>query len=1480
MAGNKQNIAVTDYWQEFLLRDGYDTEGTLRAKFLAVTDSIVDNEDGTHTFNFSDGTDFILRSNEITDVQYDPSTGVVTVSHSNKTDDTFTLPFIQSGSVTDGVLTLTDQTGTDIVVTGDLTGPQGIQGPGRFTVYQVGDDSTTPNVPNPTQYTITEDFSSTNGLPAGWTITPDSPSPGQSTYAITVLYDAIDAVNGVVTLAWSNVFIAGSAGPSGPAGISITGATVPDSGDDEGKIVFTRNQGQPDIVTRVVAGVHNFQAVEAAGQTTLSWTEGDGTDDSYSFTVSGISQGDAITLYNTTVSYDQDHIVANVDSNGDLSLYRWGDATPASNVPLTDVRWRKLFDRFETIVTNPTVSQVITQPTGTQLELRGSLDIEDRDGDKAIDFSGTSGDWHWEHNGEIYGLVDKDQKKMYYDTTNTASSFPTTGRAGKEIAIKDDLAVLADEITAILIQRNSAGQTLEQWEEAGNSASTFVADSANSLTEVSLANNLNLLANDNYSKMIVATENGNNYHFDLLRFQAVNGRLVLQTDNLVTRLANIDTAVEAAAAAGGHDVIIGDTLGANETLTVPIDAWLILPNSSKHYLYYNHTGADFVITAPGTGYTLQQLAEFLDTNGTLTLINRDEPGGDSSFPTTNLRNGRIFYLEEHDTSGVNDDAPGWYVYRTAKAATGTIGTDYNSPVAADWYVAGATIEATRIYPSLGNTTAAVNPDTIEDIPHVEQFEVTPGIWTFDGVPYIYNGIAHDIDYTQDLWDGAPLAPGTTDTYRSGWETWDNFVARVEGGSVNAQATYTQAGVTVGVESAENRITFGDSEALASFIENVGFPLGNQSHTITAGQSFNIEIVNDDGTFSYSIGQVGTATNLLYDTNTDDHISFPLAAANFSVARTGTIRTNLTEAAVTDIVGGTNVTLGVSDGTLTINSSGGDGAAFNPTEYDPTQVYQTGALVTADGELFQCTATTTAQPGNSTIETEGDNWRSITETLASVDSVATFPLLTPENSIIRVGEIMCVINDPSPYNNGLYRVISHSASGTSVARVDELNHLHEIVEGIIQHSGSSASFEFPDDNPAFITGTLVDETKFTTVEGTKSTSIPSLDTVGPKFEPDNGRMTLIYSNLSDEQITQLEAAVGSDLAFRTTAGGIVTTGNVEDTDNAVPAQSTYHFLLKSVSYRLGTGRRQLNFVMRDLSQATDFVSAFSFEQNTGLTGNAGNLYIPTDGPLVTNLIDNISLVTIVAISGGGGTTLTTNEQLALTGLVDLPNNAFAQKNGTGIGGGTVVTGVALGSHIGEITVTTNNNGTTSTANIGVDHIIFSSDTAGWDGTGIPDDSIGMDGQLALSTVASAAYIKRSGSWSSYIFPSTSMATSLGDLQIVIDQALTDNALETVLEPDTAGLNMAIRANGNGNVIFEDVSTINNITFDAVTYTALLVGVGSSEITTTAAGYDTDGLSYENNSITYYRLFLADGTGEILTTNQNNTDAGDIVYSKTY
>ena len=74
---------------------------------------------------------------------------------------------------------------------------------------------------------------------------------------------------------------------------------------------------------------------------------------------------------------------------------------------------------------------------------------------------------------------------------------------------------------------------------------------------------------------------------------------------------------------GAHDVVVADSLAEGDTLTVPSEDWLILPNSVKHYLYYNHTNSDFTVTAPVGGYTLAQIAEAIETDGTLTLINRD-----------------------------------------------------------------------------------------------------------------------------------------------------------------------------------------------------------------------------------------------------------------------------------------------------------------------------------------------------------------------------------------------------------------------------------------------------------------------------------------------------------------------------------------------------------------------------------------------------------------------------------------------------------------------------------------------------------------------------------------------------------------------------------------------------------------------------------------------------------------------------------------
>ena len=719
----------------------------------------------------------------------------------------------------------------------------------------------------------------------------------------------------------------------------------------------------------------------------------------------------------------------------------------------------------ERVHLNPLGAGVIIN---TSLEVTG--DIEANTGTDGSTRSFNAGtDVHFTEGTVSYLQGDTSAKKVYYDPTNASGGVTTSD--DNEIATVGNLSTLADEITAILIERNSAGQSLEQWEEAGNDASTFVADSSNSLTEVSLANNLNLLANDSYSKMIVATENGNNYHFDLLRFQAVNGRLVLQTDNLVTRLANIDTAISNVSGGGlpvisafsditsptdGQDVYLDTTDGDNQPGIYQYNT-----TDSEWVLVVGGQGVPFGDTLPRESGTLGQLFRLMEADGNYQLgfyvriantgnitdwRQLGEERGNGAFPLTNLYDGRTFYLEQHDTSGTNDDAPAWYVYREAAAETGTIGTNYQSAIAADWYVSGESIEATRIYPTLGDTTASVNPDTIEDVAHVEQFEVTPGIWTFDGTVYIYNGIAHDIDTTQDLWDNAPLAPTTTDTYRSGWETWDNFVARVEGGSVNAQATYSQAGVTASVVSAENRLTFGSAGDVASFVQNIGWPLGNQNFEIAAGSSFNFEIVEMDGTtHSYSAGQLGQTTNFIYDTDTDDHISFQTASVDLSTARTGTIRTNLAEAPVTDIVGGTNVTLGVSDGILTINSSGGASTGgIDLTDYAVLTAYVVGDFVYHKGEIFRCHTAYTSP--NASLEVFGpqnqpENWGPVTENINAIDTLAALELLNTSagtSATIRVGDYFAVQGDTDA-NRGLYIVTATDNSnppttGTEVTKI--------------------------------------------------------------------------------------------------------------------------------------------------------------------------------------------------------------------------------------------------------------------------------------------------------------------------------------------------------------------------------------------------------------------------------------------------------------
>ena len=784
------------------------------------------------------------------------------------------------------------------------------------------------------------------------------------------------------------------------------------------------------------------------------------------------------------------------------------------------------------VALSPTVSQIITQPSGTTLDVRGSFDLEDNSGDKTLDFSGTSGDIHIEEGGNVKTLYDKSAGQWYSDPTNTSGNLPTSDAnklvraGGLQIgAISVGHADFTGNLEEALIEVAYDGTVTSQ---LPLNVETTDAD-----------------ANETFLKR--------NTHGEII-FSLAD---LIQSGDL--RPATSAAVHSSMSGVSTNNVILGDSLAEGETLTVPAEDWLVLPNSVKHYLYYNH-GSEYTITAPADGYDLAQLAEAIAEDGILTLINRDEvslaqfggtsvwqeavrnlyQAGQSVHDFEEIRQGNVtverdaigggatgytldplpmaqgsltnaeyedlFTIVPSDTDSleiqsinsatgllifvdpptqpftityppVNFDAllgfsTREYVRNTTAAPTdgsdverpidGTYdGTTFSLNSSEYWIRRFITNAVWRINQNyiVGDTSSYVDSRGVDrvvfcEINHLSSEENNPEIagnvvheehtTPVEGSPWRplgssislstgQNGSARQVlvadggaaavinSVTQTAnipagqvqeWfivvgdgTGAVTLPAsqipavndvisfgtgneaTTEEYRvtqvdagltvvkfagtipaevsALFNSGDNvnifdagprqdfgqidrivfdpthFTVNTEaqnighahislvdgiGGEINAQATYSQAGVTVSEVSAENRITFGDSAEVTSFIQNIGFPLGNQSHTIAAGQSFNIEIVNDDGTFSYSIGQVGSATNLLYDTDdTDlDHISFPLAAANFSVARTGTIRTNLDEAAVTDIVGGTNVTLGVSDGTLTINSSGTGG----------------------------------------------------------------------------------------------------------------------------------------------------------------------------------------------------------------------------------------------------------------------------------------------------------------------------------------------------------------------------------------------------------------------------------------------------------------------------------------------------------------------------------------------------------------------------
>ena len=115
---------------------------------------------------------------------------------------------------------------------------------------------------------------------------------------------------------------------------------------------------------------------------------------------------------------------------------------------------------------------------------------------------------------------------------------------------------------------------------------------------------------------------------------------------------------------------------------------------------------------------------------------------------------------------------------------------------------------------------------------------------------------------------------------------------------------------------------------------------------------------------------------------------------------------------------------------------------------------------------------------------------------------------------------------------------------------------------------------------------------------------------------------------------------------------------------------------------------------------------------------------------------------------------------------------------------------------------------TTRNIISDHWVLPGtiDSVTWT-TGTPPDAYGLNGQFAYHPSDKTLFFRDNGAWGTATFPTSTVATTFGDFAAVIDASLTGNNENSVLQPSGQGQNIAIRANGNGGVILEDVTTIN-------------------------------------------------------------------------
>ena len=1293
------------------------------------------------------------------------------------------------------------------------------------------------------------------------------------------------------------------------------------------------------------------------------------------------------------------------------------------------------------LLLNPTDTQTVIAGSGNRTVFQGSFDLETNDGEKALDFSGTSGDLHLEdfntttNESNTKVLFDRSSGQLYMDPTSATLNLPTSDNnkvmraGGLEIGYtslghsshpsgntEEGLIALGYDNT-VISQLPLNVETTDS-----NASETFIKSSSSGEVIFSLSNTIqggdarpitstviNAAGYQNATQVTTAINNalsgidGSGYEgqwpatfasdFTLDRgsvwlndgelWYYIGSTLTIDsTGDLNTLEPTSNNALweQISGAAGGGLQVIS----AFSQITSPTngqDVYLDTTDGTNQpgIYQYNSTDSEWVLVIGGAGVpfgntlprvagTLGELFRLLqsDSNYQLGFYVRiantgaitdwrqlGEERGNGAFPTTNLYDGRTFYLEEHDTSGTNNDTPGWYVYRTAKAATGTPGqSGYQSAIAADWYVSGQSIEATRIYPIVG---ANFNTATEANAPHAEQFEVTAGIWSFYDVPYVYSGLPHDIDTTNDLWNGSPVEPGTT-TLRSGWILLDNLSIPVSDEFPTGPRVGSEFFLDVAVSRTDG--TNNRPRGFYTFVQPDSNPANNfwqQLSVSTVGQLYNNARVGDviylqfpenafNGGDDFAVGFYRAMTTAI---STPFHTVWEsISGSGSDVKVNGTTITDPDFRSDVDAIqhryaAEFNVPSGTSNVGVQIDYDvfNRENVAFTALQADVNEIFAELAQHTYTWEEDnQITAIFITERSNKTGSASSGNddqldwtYRSSTHELqayahltdvqrdamdAFVDQGLIVGLGPSEPTVIpfRVTDWKAIGTGTTTPGIGTYlmhlTMVGPDEPYYSSTTVTNASEFESWSDYNVQYPGFGYTQYFYRttnndlavaryDSSSAIVGSALTPNERLVVDGL----------VGVSAATNNGKIIQIdstetggvttYSYSAIDGPNNIIAEYPADTVLSTGVKKIIGGTNItftETTDDEITINATLSGMgsatltgdiitVDGVSHNLITPSQEL-----DIAAAKTKLAGIDNEANRVIpvgvggvtvlqqagTSNweisvdtataAGTLTIP-DVPNVVTRTGHVENVDDDFFAPLDNTYPAANYNAQATNSVTPgPNEVFFETSTQGVAT-TVWEDVVVLSVAAPNTLV-------SSFNVEDRCLVYFNDS-NWCLFEVTNVALQDPLRMGVTTVGSEFGGQAAPGTSSLVGRIVGNVPGFNASSVLKYQAADDTlTAEGVFSIVSTGMT------SNGTADFVGLDEINSIKFDLVQYTALLIGVGPDEITTTASNYETNGLSYVHNGVTYYRLFASDGATEILTTDKDNPTTANTVYTKTY